>query len=85
MPIRIDRGINPIKGTLRQQPDDTPEPFSGWLDLTQPLETVRSSSFGADWPEDEPARQDRDPERSSPRPDRHDSLADDHAAKFADH
>jgi hypothetical protein len=37
-------GVEPIAGTLQQSTKGDPKPFTGWLQLTQMLETIRRSA-----------------------------------------
>lgn len=45
--IELESGVEPINGTLQEQPDGEITPFTGWLQLTQALETVRRSPAGS--------------------------------------
>ena len=41
--IELDPEWDPISGTVQQEPDGEPTPFTGWLQLTQTLESMRQS------------------------------------------
>jgi hypothetical protein len=41
--IELDPECDPISGTLQPQPDGEPTHFTGWLQLTQALESMRQS------------------------------------------
>jgi hypothetical protein len=43
MLIELDPECDPISGTLQPQPDGEPTRFTGWLQLTQALESMRQS------------------------------------------
>jgi hypothetical protein len=45
--IELNLAAEPIAGTVSQQPNGDPVPFSGWLQLTETIEAVRRSA-GAD-------------------------------------
>jgi hypothetical protein len=42
--LELDPGVEPIAGTLQQSTEGDPKPFTGWLELTQMLETIRRSA-----------------------------------------
>lgn len=60
--IELDLTGELIAGTLRQQPAGDTVPFSGWLQLTETIETIRRSAQQI--PSDESTRA---PGRESPQ------------------
>jgi hypothetical protein len=42
--IELQVAAAPIAGTIRPQPAGRPESFTGWLQLTQAIETIRRSA-----------------------------------------
>jgi hypothetical protein len=42
--IELDPAVEPISGTLRQQPDGASTPFHGWLQLTETVEAIRRAA-----------------------------------------
>jgi hypothetical protein len=42
--IEVEPSATPITGTLQRQPHGQIEPFTGWLQLTEALETARRAS-----------------------------------------
>jgi hypothetical protein len=42
--LELDPRVEPISSTLQQSTEGDPKPFTGWLQLTQMLETIRRSA-----------------------------------------
>jgi hypothetical protein len=42
--IELQLAAAPIAGTIQPQPNGQSEPFTGWLQLTQAIETLRRSA-----------------------------------------
>ena len=42
--LELDPGVEPIAGILQQPPEGDPKPFTGWLQLTHMLKTIRRSA-----------------------------------------
>jgi hypothetical protein len=45
--LELDPGVEPIAGARLQPSDGDPDPFTGWLQLTQMLEAIRRSATGS--------------------------------------
>jgi hypothetical protein len=45
--LELDSGVEPIAGVRLQPSDGDPDPFTGWLQLTQMLEAIRRSATGS--------------------------------------
>jgi len=52
--LELDSNVEPISGVL-QLPTSSPQPFTGWLELTQMLEAIRTSSSQPHVPQHPPA------------------------------
>ena len=42
--LELYPGVEPIAGILQQPPEGDPKPFTGWLQLTHMLKTIRRSA-----------------------------------------